>query len=717
MIGPGTGRLAPASDSGRVGQESGSGRVERSSGRSALSRTGSRERHRIGRYEIHAELGRGAFATVYLAQIPGLERNFALKLLTQGADQIDQARFQREAQIAARLDHPGIVPVLDFGVDSSSGRSFLVMEHVPGQTLRDRLEREGSLPWSEAIAIVAEVADAMAAAHAAGVLHRDLKPDNILMDARGGRPRVCDFGLARAGGDLKGTLTQAGETMGTPVYMAPEQARALEITSRTDVYGLGMILYTLMVGHPPYVGKTIAETFEKVTAGGAPRPSRQVPGIPGAVDALVLRAIHLDPARRPDTAASFAAELRAATTARAGAGGTWVLSAALGLLTLGLGVWAVMAESRAGDLAERVAELEAEALASPALSASPSLAPGPSPEPSPASGVKNPRLEREVAELREELRRSLDRSIKPSRAPRELLEAFERSLPESPELRALRARLLANLGREREGLVLLAQAAEESNPDPDLLATRVELLLRFNGSRRMSADLQAAVRQLATRAQPETAPARYSECLRQGLFTPAQLEALQRDAERHEVTYLWAFLARVQGGQAAQAQDPQGLQRAASHWRRYLRLDPGDATGHYKYSEALYYAQAISKDESLVAEIQAALRRSRDLSPRPVMWSFTGKSQVTLERRPRTAVRELKEARRLALAQGDESEALRAAGWLVVAHLLLGEEDSAQAVANGVRAAYPKQIFGQLVRALPKSLQPRLRALLREGAR
>ncbi len=723
MIGPGTGRLAPGSDSGRVGRESGSGRLERESGRSALSRTGSRERHRIGRYEIHSELGRGAFATVYLAQIPGLERNFALKLLTAGADQIDQARFQREAQIAARLDHPGIVPVLDFGIDTASGRSFLVMEHVPGQTLRDRLEREGSLPWSEAIAVVAEVADAMAAAHAAGVLHRDLKPDNILMDARGGRPRVCDFGLARAGGDLKGTLTQAGETMGTPVYMAPEQARALEITSRTDVYGLGMILYTLLVGQPPYVGKTIAATFDLVTSGGAPRPSRQVPGIPSAVDTLVLRAIHIDPARRPDSAASFAAELRAAALGRSGVFGARILSGALalvalGCVALGCGVWAFLAEGRASELAERVAQLEAQAQAR-GEAAPPSVVPSPAAQSSlpPAQKQEQPQLEAELQELRRELALSLDRSIQPSQAPRELLEAFERSLPESRGLLQLRARLLANLGREREAMVLLGRAAQEPDPDPELLATRVELLLRFNGSRRISPDLQAAIRQLGTLAQAETAPARYSESLRQGMFTPAQLESLQRDAERHEVTYLWAFLAQIQGGQAAQANDPEGLRRAAGYWRRYLRLDPGDATAHYKLSEALYYAQSMSKDESLIPQIQAALRRSRDLAPRAVMWSFTGKSQVTLEHRPRSAVRELKEARRRALAAGDEGEAHRAAGWLVVAHLLLGEDEAARGVAEGLRAAYPKQIYGQLRRALPQSLQPRLDALLREGGR
>lgn len=712
LIGPGTGRAAPSSASGRVERTSGSGRVGLESGR---GRSPGRERQRIGRYELHAELGRGAFATVYLAQIPGLERNFAIKLLTLGADQIDRARFEREAQIAARLDHPGIVPVLDFGVDAASGRSFLVMEHVPGQTLRDRLEREGSLPWSEAIAVVAEVADAMAAAHAAGVLHRDLKPDNILMDARGGRPRVCDFGLARAGGDLRGTLTQAGEAMGTPVYMAPEQARALEVTSRTDVYGLGMILYTLLVGEPPYVGKTIAETFEKVTAGGAPRPSRQIPGIPRGVDDLVLRSIHLDPAKRPESAAAFAAELRAAATARRSAGSPWLVSAALGILALGLGVWAVSADGQASELALRVAQLEAQAAASPASATTPS--PGPSRAAPKPKASRDPVLEQEIEELERELRLCLDASVQPSRAPRELLEAFERSLPRTPETLPIRIRLLANLARELEALDLLARATKVSAPDPDLLATRVELLLRFEGSRQVSPKLRAALRQLATHAQPDTAPALYSEMLRQGVMSRERLDALQREAERFDKPYLWAFIAQIEGGQSAQAQDPEGLLRAAAHWRSYLRLDPGDATAHYKLSEAMYYANSISKDETLIPQIQAALRRSRELVPRPVMWSFTGKSQVTLEHRPRSAVRELQEARTRAENLGDDSEALRAGGWLVVAHLLLGEDEAARAVAEELRAAFPKQIFAQLRRALPKTLQPRLEALLREGPR
>lgn len=728
--GSGSGRVQQESDLGRVRQESDLGRVhqESGSGRSPGARSSGRQkRHMIGRYEIHSELGRGAFATVYLARIPGLERNFALKLLTPGADQVDEARFTREAQIAARLDHPGIVPVLDFGVETSSGRSFLVMEHVPGQTLKDRLEREGSLPWPEALAIVAELAAAIEVAHAAGVLHRDLKPDNVLMDARGGRPRVCDFGLARAD-DLRSTLSQAGEAMGTPVYMAPEQVRGEDVTSLADVYGLGMILYTLLTGTPPYVGSTVSDTFTRVTGGGAPAPSRSVPGIPKRVDALVLRAIHLDPQRRPASAEAFATELQAVAAGGGGSGfsarGPLGLALALGVLCVLLGTWALLAERRASELAERIAALEASPatplttpLTTP-LSATETPAPSARPSPSPrdGGGASPASLEAEVAALRKELKASLDDSVRPALAPRELLVAFERMLPVSPATRALRSRLLANLGREREALQLLAQAGEEPTPDPTLLAYQVELLIRFR-SQRPTPELQGAIGELTRLAPPGSAPERYARCLRQRRFSPADLEELRADAERFEEPYLWAFLAQVEGAQAAQAMDAAGLGRSAGHWRRYLMLDPGDATAQFKLSEALYYQHGQTRDERLIPEIQAALRRSRDLVPRPVMWSFTGKSQVTLEHRPRTALRELREALRRARARGDESEAHRAAGWLVVAHLLLGEDQAARDLAEGLRAAYPKGVYRQLRGALPESLRPRLAELLREGSR
>ncbi len=263
------------------------------------------------RYVIEQELGRGGFAVVYRAHDVRHGRPVALKILhAEIAESLGAERFEREIQLAARLQHPHILGVFDSG--HTEGRLWFAMPFIDGESLRTRLARERQLPVAEATQIALEVADALEYAHEHGVIHRDIKPDNILLSGR--HAMVADFGIARALTANQGALTQTGMSIGTPGYMSPEQASGeREVDARTDIYALGCVLYEMLAGEPPFTGATpqavIARMFTET-----PRPIHTVrPGVSEAVDAVVARAIARVPADRFSTVADFGAALRAAT--------------------------------------------------------------------------------------------------------------------------------------------------------------------------------------------------------------------------------------------------------------------------------------------------------------------------------------------------------------------------------------------------------------------
>ena len=207
-----------------------------------------------GRYTLEREVGRGGMATVYLAGDAKHNRSVAVKILRgEIAAWLGHERFLREIQIAARLTHPHILPLYDSG--EAGGLLYYVMPYVDGESLRDRLQREGRLPHEDARRIAREVADALSYAHAHNVVHRDIKPGNILLEGR--HAVVADFGIARAvsqaGGD---ELTTSGLVVGTPMYMSPEQVSGSEIDGRSDVYSLGCVLHEMVMGEPPFKGPT-----------------------------------------------------------------------------------------------------------------------------------------------------------------------------------------------------------------------------------------------------------------------------------------------------------------------------------------------------------------------------------------------------------------------------------------------------------------------------
>ncbi|MCB9686825.1 MAG: protein kinase [Alphaproteobacteria bacterium] len=267
---------------------------------------------RVGRYEILREVGRGGVGVVYEAKDPELRRRVALKVLLSGtfARAREIQRFKKEAQAVARLDHPGIVKVLDIG--SHQDGAWFAMEFVEGPTLLERLRAEPTnrLDWQEAVRIAAGVAHALAHAHEAGVLHRDVKPNNVLLEA-GVEPRLADFGLALDAASEHTRLTGTGQVLGTPMYMAPEQAAGdIEgMGPHTDVYGLGVLLYEALTGQVPYEGATPLQIVGKILSGDARSPRELVPELPRTVDTICMKALRLSPRDRYRSAQAFAEDL------------------------------------------------------------------------------------------------------------------------------------------------------------------------------------------------------------------------------------------------------------------------------------------------------------------------------------------------------------------------------------------------------------------------
>jgi TolB-like protein/Flp pilus assembly protein TadD len=259
------------------------------------------------RYALERELGRGGMATVYLARDLKHDRPVALKVLHPelGAT-LGPERFLREIRLTARLDHPHILAVLDSG--EADGLLWYTMPYVEGESLRDRLEREVQLPVGEAVRLVREVADALDCAHEHGVVHRDIKPENILL-ARG-HARVADFGVAHAlDAGSTGKLTETGLALGTPAYMAPEQASGGRLDGRTDVYALGCVLYEMLAGQPPYTGRTAQAVVGQTLGAPVPSVRHLRPDLPPTLDGVIRKALAKSPAGRFASARELARAL------------------------------------------------------------------------------------------------------------------------------------------------------------------------------------------------------------------------------------------------------------------------------------------------------------------------------------------------------------------------------------------------------------------------
>jgi eukaryotic-like serine/threonine-protein kinase len=259
-----------------------------------------------GRYALGAMLGSGGMGQVYRARDRVLERTVAVKVLSAAATQDLElvARFGREARAAAALHHPNIVTVFDSGADSDL--QYLVMEYVEGQSLAGLLRREGVLEPRRAAEVGRQVCQALAAAHAAGLVHRDIAPGNVLVDPAG-RVKVADFGIAKLAAAT--TMTGDGMVLGTAAYLAPEQAQGRPVDGRSDLYSLGCVLYELVTGAPPFAGDSpVAVAARQLTEPPIP-PSDRNPRVGAAFEAVVLTALAKEPAGRYQSAAAMAQDL------------------------------------------------------------------------------------------------------------------------------------------------------------------------------------------------------------------------------------------------------------------------------------------------------------------------------------------------------------------------------------------------------------------------
>lgn len=265
----------------------------------------------FGRYEILAELGRGAMGVVYKARDPQIDRLVALKTISLWGQEPDEEkefrlRFMNEAQAAGRLHHSGIVSVFDVGEDPENHDPYIVLEHVAGESLSRILSREKKLPLERALKLAEEVADALDYAHAQGVIHRDIKPANILITPDG-RAKIADFGIAKLN---LAHFTIPGRVLGTPAYMAPEQLSGEAVDGRADLFSLGVILYAMVTGHSPFQGNSATTVCFKVANREPIAASALDMTLPPQLDAVISRAMAKDPNERYQRGVDFADDVR-----------------------------------------------------------------------------------------------------------------------------------------------------------------------------------------------------------------------------------------------------------------------------------------------------------------------------------------------------------------------------------------------------------------------
>ncbi|HEY8695964.1 MAG TPA: protein kinase, partial [Chloroflexota bacterium] len=264
-----------------------------------------------GRYEIRRKLGSGGMANVYLAHDPLLSRDVAIKVPQldggsnadgESADEDRLARFQSELRAIGRLNHPNVVTIYDGGQDD--GTPYLVMEPVEGENLAQLIHREAPLPVEKVVAIARQIAEALTYAHSQGIVHRDVKPQNVLID-KSGRAKVTDFGIAKSS-DVTRTMT--GTLLGTPSFMAPEVAAGEPVTPAADIYALGVVLYQMLTGHVPFESENPIAAAVRSQREDAQPPSRLLP-VPAWLDTVVLHALARDPSQRYSSAAELEADL------------------------------------------------------------------------------------------------------------------------------------------------------------------------------------------------------------------------------------------------------------------------------------------------------------------------------------------------------------------------------------------------------------------------
>ena len=265
----------------------------------------------LGRYRIEAIIGQGAMGVVYRAVDPLIDRRVALKVVrlpfaaTAEERTLAEQRFLREASLAGNLSHPNTVVVHDFGWDETYDVPYIALEYLEGRTLTDVIASGPRLDWREALRITARLAEALAHAHQQGVVHRDVKPANVML-LPSGEPKILDFGIARTS---SAALTGASDTWGTPAYMSPEQVTGALVDARSDLFSLGALCFEMLTGQPAWQGENVPQIVARIAFQEPPRATRLVPQLPAEVDVLLARALARDPQRRYPDARAFAEDV------------------------------------------------------------------------------------------------------------------------------------------------------------------------------------------------------------------------------------------------------------------------------------------------------------------------------------------------------------------------------------------------------------------------
>ena len=336
-----------------------------------------------GRYEVVEEIGAGAMGAVFKARDPMMDRVVAVKtihasaLVGPMAEQYRE-RFTREARAAGRLGHPGIVTVFDAGVEGET--PYLVMEYVPGRTLEEVLNSGERYPLEKVCEIGQQLAEALAYAHANGVIHRDIKPANIQLTGTPERAKIMDFGVAKL---TQAQVTSTGTLLGTPAYMAPEQFTGMPLDGRSDLFSLGVILYWMATGDKPFSGDTITAVSYKIVHTEPIAPRQLNPGLPEALEAVILKCLAKDPAARHQTGDELAADLSSLRTGQPTATASGIRNAAPAVNTGGtISTAATVLLSASAQLRRSGMQVPAQPPAPPAPSASaPRTAAPPAPRP------------------------------------------------------------------------------------------------------------------------------------------------------------------------------------------------------------------------------------------------------------------------------------------------------------------------------------------------
>jgi tetratricopeptide (TPR) repeat protein len=573
----------------------------------------------IGGYELEQELARGGAGVVYRGRSP-VGETVAVKLLLagRGSNEVARRRFVREAQALAKLRHPHVVCVRDAG--EADGIPYLVLDYVTGASLQDRLDEAGPLEPRQATTLAHKLASALAHAHNAGVIHRDVKPSNVLLDAHG-EPQLTDFGLTRELDPSlsQSQLSQTGVFLGTPGYWPPEQAHGQldRVGMHSDVYGLGATLYALLTGRPPHAAETLTETLRRVDAKPT-APSRQRSGIPAALDAIVLRCLEPEPSDRYPTAQALERALEGFLSNPPAPPRRSRAPALLALALLGIGAGLGAAVLNPGP--------------EPEPTPSPLVAPDPTP---PASdlearlgelwwGVLQMKPWEELeAGYRAILREHPDQpgamaglgalrfeQLRIDEGTR-LQSAAIRAAYEDPWVRLAAAHVSAKTGKVTAGVVTTRMVTDQDD-SPAAAWTQLSALYEAKGDQAKA--LAAAERAVSL------APTRALPWVRRALARD-ELDSDQAQADLRQALAVDPLspLANVALATSL-ADDPLRSQEALDHWSRVF--DRPASTAHlYLLSRSELY-ESLGDLESASADLQALIR----LAPRPEYWIRLGQT-------------------------------------------------------------------------------------------